>query len=329
MRTHSKNLVWWLPLGLLLVTSACKKDAAQAEGKEVPAIELAQAGPAKDVKPTDHPLLWRITPADGKGKASYLYGTIHIPDDRVLALPKVVSEAVDGADALYCEIPMDMATQLSLAPKMMLPDDQSLDKILPKALYDRLSKLFDEKGLPLAPLSKMKIWAITTQVVMLDHLMEFASKQPLDMVLYKRAEQAGKKVGGLETIQEQISVFDDLTQDEQVRMLEQTLDLMDEFKAKGTDPIKELLTAYLQGDDKKLLDAMLESYDPDNDLDRKVMKRLFDDRNHRMTERIGKKLSEAPGKSIFFAVGAGHLVGDKGMVAMLRQAGYKVERVKP
>jgi len=329
MPDSNTKLAWLLPLALLLVGGACKKDQAQADSAEVPAIELAQAKPAADVKPTEHPLLWRIAPADGKGPASYLFGTIHIPDDRVLALPAVVTKAIDGCAALYTEIPMDMATQISLSPRMMLPGDETLDTILPEKLYARLAKLFKDKDLPLAPLSKMKIWAIATQVVMLDHIMEFASKQPLDMVIYKRAQQAGKKVGGLETVEEQISVFDDLTQAEQIRMLEQTLDLIDEYKAKGKDAIDELIQAYLSGQDKKLLDAMMESYDPNNELDRKVMKRLFTDRNERMSERIAKKLSASPGKSIFFAVGAGHLVGDQGLVALLREAGYQIERVKP
>ena len=77
-----------------------------------------------------------------------------------------------------------------------------------------------------------------------------------------------------------------------------------------------------------MMNKMLEEYDPKDPLEAKLMKRLFTDRNERMAERIAKKLKAEPGKSFFFAVGAGHLPGDDGIVERLRKAGYKVKRVE-
>ncbi len=123
-------------------------------------------------------------------------------------------------------------------------------------------------------------------------------------------------------------MFDGLSDEKQVRMLEQTLDLLDQFKAEGRDPIEHLLAAYLSGDEKKMLAAMLETYDPENELDKKLMKRLFTDRNATMSDRIAKKIEAGRGKSFFFAIGAGHLVGAEGMVAKLRARGLAIERVR-
>ena len=281
----------------------------------------------KNMAPTtlsSHPLLWKIQ----GDHPSYIFGTIHIPDARVLAFPKSVSDAIDGCDELYTEVPMDMATQLSVAGQMLLPGGKTLENVLPKKLFKKLEGLFSAKGFPFAPLNRMKIWAITAQVVLLDHLMEFASKQPLDMVIYLRAQKKGKKVGGIETVKEQLDVFDSLTMEEQIRMLKQTLEQLDEFHAKGSDPVTELLEAYLKGDEKKLYDTMMETYDPKNPLDRKIMKRLFFDRNTHMAERMAKKISENKDTKFFFAVGAGHLLGDTGVISQLRKKGLKLSRVK-
>lgn len=328
MNLRIKTLFGLTIIAFVTTGLACKKSEADAAGQD-PApqsqIEVAAAGKAKAAKiqPTKKPFLWKI---EGK-KTSWLFGTIHLPDDRVLAIPKPVLDAVDACDVMNAEIPMDFTTQLSMAPRMLIGGGKTVKDLIPKALYARVEKLFAEKKVPLFPLDQMKLWAMTTQIAILDHIKKFQTAQPIDMVLYNRAQSAGKQVGGLETISEQLSVFEELTMAEQIQMLEQTLDLLDEFKKKGEDPIEEMLAAYLAGDSKKMLAAMLESYDPENELDKKVMKRLFYDRNVRMADRIADKIKLAKDKSFFFAVGAGHLLGDDGMVRLLEKKGYKLERI--
>ncbi len=272
---------------------------------------------------SSRPLLWKIEGA----KTSYLFGTIHVPDERVLKLKPSVRAALDGADAVFTELPMDMGTQMKIAMKSMLPEGKTLKDVLPKDLYAKIDKLFASKGLPMMMLGRFKIWAIAVQVTLLDHLMELASKQPLDQYLYKQASGAGKQVGGLETTAEQLAVFDSLSQKEQVKMLRDALDERDKYKAKGVDFIKVLIDIYLRGDEKELLEKMTEEYDPTDPLDRKMMKLLFTDRNTRMTERIAAKLKASPAKSLFFAIGAGHLPGPEGIVSRLQKAGFKVTRV--
>jgi len=278
------------------------------------------------VRPTERPFLWRLE-APGAAKPSYLYGTIHVPDDQVLALPSAVRQALVASDALYTEVPMDPAMQLRMAPMIMLPEGKTLKDVLPVELYSRLDKLFTQKGLPFAPLSKFKAWAIATQVTLLDHIFEFAAKQPLDMQLYLNAQSLGKQVGGLETLEEQVAVFDGLSTEEQVRMLRETLDMLDEFKRQGRDAIRELVQAYLGGDEDKLLQAVMESYDPTDPLDQKVMKRLLSDRNQRMAERIAARIQAAPDKGMFFAVGAAHLLREDGVGRLLEARGYKLARL--
>src|SRR6185369_3208717 len=86
----------------------------------------AQTTAPPRVRATDKPFLWRIEGA----VPSYLYGTVHVPDARVLELPDVVKRAFDASDVFNAEIPLDDATQASMMTKVMLPPGQDLRKIV-------------------------------------------------------------------------------------------------------------------------------------------------------------------------------------------------------
>jgi uncharacterized protein YbaP (TraB family) len=333
-------------LALLAVPSilaACRKSSSGAAGIDAAAPSGASAAapvPADSdpsgPRPTEgspdargaragawSPLLWRI---DGD-KPSFLLGTIHVPDDRLEPLAPSVERALAAADAVLTEIPMDPATQLRMTPMLMLPKGRTLATVLPKDVHERVERLFESKGLPLAPFEPLKVWAVAVQITVLDKLLVFATKKPLDVVLYARAQAAGKQVGGLETPEEQVAAIEVLTEKEQVHMLRETLDLLDKHRARGSDPVEALMAPFVAGDDKALLGAMFESYDPKSPVDVKLMKKLFWDRNAVMADRIAAELARSRGSAALFAVGAGHVVGDEGIVARLAKRGLGVRRV--
>ena len=217
-----------------------------------------------------HPLLWRI---DGQ-KPSFVFGTIHIPDDRLQKLHSLVEDALDDADEVYTEVKMDMGSQMKMAFKCMLPDNKTLEDVLPADLYARVEKLFKEKGIPFLGVKRFKIWAVSVQVALVDHIMELATKQPLDAIIYARAEKAKKVVGGIETFEEQLQVFESLTQEEQIKMLRNELDERDKNQKKGIDVIKVLLETYLSGDDQELMRRLQEEFDPNDPIQKKLMKSL-------------------------------------------------------
>jgi uncharacterized protein YbaP (TraB family) len=291
----------WLLLLVLALTISCKKSSSNP----------------------GRPILWSI---EGK-KPSYLFGTIHFPDDRVLNLHSAVRDALGSADVVYAEIPMDSSTQMRLAMLAMLPDNKTLKDVLPADLFAKVEKLFKSKGIPMMALSRIKVWAIAVQVVLADHLMELATKTPLDRYIYEQAQEKGKETGGIETVEEQIAAFDSLTLEEQVQMLRDALEDREKNKEKGIDLLKVALELYLKGDEKKLMDRLLEEYDPEDPVSKKLIKLLFTDRNERMANRIIAKLKASPEKSFFFAVGTGHMPGEDGIVQRLRKAGHKVQRV--
>lgn len=272
------------------------------------------------------PLLWKITGPGGV--SSYLFGTIHVPDASLQKLDVRVATALDGCQVFVSEVPLDLNTQMAMAMRTMLPGGKSLSDILPKKLYRQVRQLFTSKGIPGLVFNRLKVWAVAVQVVLVDHLMEMASKPPLDQFLYKRAQAAGKRLDALETVAEQVDIFDSLQTAEQVQLLQSSLEYYRKYQKQGKDPVAELVAVYRSGDAQAIRSKIMEEYDQSQPLEKRLLDKLFFQRNRRMAERIAQRLHEQGKQVWFFAVGAGHLPGKDGIVERLRRAGFTVTRVK-
>jgi uncharacterized protein len=293
-----------------------------------------QTSPVVAQPATRSPFLWKIEGAH----TTYLYGTIHVPDPRVVDLPPSVEAAFKDSQAVFTEIRMDSATQIGVQKKVMLADDQRLHEIVGQPLFDRLSKTVERSVPKDAPpgmgamfgamLDRMKPWAAMSSVELLEFLPDMlAGRQALDAMLYDRAQKEGKEVGALETVDEQLAVFEGFTNAEQASMLKLTLDSMDEARAKGRSPTDELIKGYLSGDLAKLSLMMTEAMRMDPVLFGKFSARALDDRNKLMVDRILAKRAERPDKTCFFAVGALHYAGETGILGLLKKKGLTVTRV--
>ncbi|MEO6009442.1 MAG: TraB/GumN family protein [Vicinamibacteraceae bacterium] len=279
------------------------------------------------------PFLWRV---DGRTPI-YLFGTIHVPDDRVLALPPSVLKAYGEATALYTEIPMDAGTQMGIMGKVMLPDGTQLSEVIGEPLYNRMTAAAEKTlgadhagmGAILGPLfQRMKPWAAMSQLSLLEFLPDMmAGKQPLDAMLYSRAQADGKTVGALETPDEQIAVFESFSVKEQTRMLELTLDEIERVKPGARTQTQELIDAYLSGDMAVISHVMDEAMAGDTALMSRFQDIAITRRNTHMTERILALRKQQPATVFFFAVGTAHYAGPTGIVAQLQKAGLKVARV--
>jgi len=277
----------------------------------------------ENIKPLEKPFLWKI-----KGqKDSYLYGTIHLTDERVLALPDFVVDAIKSSDTIYTEIILDQNAQLKAQEMSQLTNGQTLDKILPKTLYQRTDQYLKSKGLSITRLNNLKVWSLANTLTTLDSIFADQNKVALDVYISGIAADNRKEVGGLELITEQIEVFESLTTNEQITMLEDTLEYLEEYDKIGGNPSEELLDAYLKGDEELISYLIMESYDENDPISKKFIDLLFTQRNHKMTQSITEKIRENPNKSYFFTVGAGHYPGEDGILNLLREEGFTVERV--
>ncbi len=275
---------------------------------------------AEELPAKQRPLLWRLQ----ANTTHYVFGTIHLPDPRVTTLPAVVKSAVEQSDIVLTEISMNQDTMVTAAQAMMLPANQSLSQMLStttqKAIQLELNRI--NPALQLSAFDRMKPWAFAASLPVLEVQLRYAGAPALDIML----AQMGKRNEGIETVQEQLNVFDGMTAQQQIRLLEYTLREMQNDRQKGEDTLEALTQTYLSGNETALNDLMnhwITGYDDAADLN----KRLLTDRNVVMAQRISERLRKQPSQKLFIAVGAGHLVGESNVVDLLRKNGFQLERV--
>ncbi len=321
-------------LGTLTVAAAIAALLGSCGGKQVgddtmdtvpPDVSdemLDEIAAVEPPSPTRRPYLWLVE----SDPPAFLFGTIHVPDERVLALPDVVIAALEAADVIYTEIPMDQATQTAAATRMMRSDGSTLKEELAPELYARCGAYVSARGLSLEMFGTFKTYAIATQLVMLDYLPKLmAGAQPLDAMLASEATERGQDTDAIETVDEQIAVFEALTVPEQALLLEQTLDYLE---AEGEiSALEKLVRLYLHGDVDVLGTYMNEYMMEHGELATKLEKLLLTDRNHLMAERIDALLDEDGDTVRFFAIGAGHYAGETGLTRLLAGKGYKIRRL--
>jgi uncharacterized protein YbaP (TraB family) len=263
-----------------------------------------------------------------------------VPDARVLEIPDVVRRALDASDVFTAEIPLDAATQQSLLGKIMLPPGQDLRKILGDDVFARMirviGKTLGNSAMPGmadmlgATLSPMKPWAAMSQIELLEFIPDIAAgRQPLDATLYGIASKAKKDLAALETVDDQVNVFEGFTNEEQARMLVATLDDLEKPRPNGLSPAQELVNLYLAGDLNQLAVEANKQQPQDAALSKKMTARVVDDRNNTMSAKIAELCSKKPARSYFFAVGALHYAGQTGIISQLTKKGFKITRLGP
>ncbi|MGR9089273.1 MAG: TraB/GumN family protein [Gammaproteobacteria bacterium] len=268
---------------------------------------------AQTVDPGGYPagLLWRVeAPSGGE---SYVFGTIHISDPRVTRLHPAVSEAFARSAHFTMEVVFDAGTVRKMARAMYFQDNQALSQLLPDDLYERVVALLAGYGVSGAAASKLKPWAAYTTL----SLPPDQHATPLDLMLLNAAQAAGKTVSGLETLDEQIAVFDDLSERDQLELLELTICHYDSFQAE----VAEMIAYYETGDLAGMMRMAVRYESPSQE---RFMDVLLRQRNHRMVERMRKRLERG---GAFVAIGALHLPGPEGVLKLLQSDGFSITRV--
>jgi uncharacterized protein YbaP (TraB family) len=260
-------------------------------------------------------LLWQVqTPA---GAVSYLFGTIHSEDERVLDLPQPVERAFAAADTVVLEMDLAPELQLQMAQAIMLPPSQQLSDLLPADLHQQSLAAMAERGYPEAVTARLRPWAIILTL----NMPPPKTGRFLDKVLYERALTEGKAVQGLESVEEQLAIFRGLSQKDQNALLRQTLKDYRQLP----QLMQSMTRAWLARDMERLVELSREEMGGlPSSLQRRFGRRLVEERNHRMAERAMPYLAQG---DAFVAVGALHLAGDEGLVVLLRQRGMSVTPV--
>lgn len=282
------------------------------------ALLLAAPLPARsDAARFERGLLWRI---ERPGIApSYLFGTLHADDDRILAIPPAARRAFTRASGFALEMVNDEPAIRRYRAAMVTRQPQ-LAATLGAEDFARVAERLGERGVPVEARARFKPWAAL--LVLLQP--PGPSGIILDHLLLQDAEKLGKTITALETIDEQIAVFDGMAEATQIALLRHVLGRQDAIP----EAVRALIAAYLAGD----LAAMWQA-------DRAAMgdapglaahngiflDRLLYERNRRFAERLTPLLRRG---GVFAAFGALHLYGDRGVPALLRAQGWRVTAVR-
>ncbi len=264
---------------------------------------------SKNKKSKKNTLLWKIINRSTLVE-SYIYGTVHLRDDKVYFLLDELKALIEKCDVFIAEYKLDDAGNPEIMNMLHIPDGKHIRDLIPEKKYIKLRKqIFKSFKLDLDMIGYFKpmvIENILTEMIF-DEDYEF----PMDIVLWNYAKESGKEMLGAESTDGQIEIMRKLSVGQQMK----SLISIGRNPAKFRKKIKKIIEYYRDQNIKELHKKALKSLG-------KFKKILVYDRNIRIVDTIDKY---AKNKKVFAAIGAGHLYGEKGILRLLKQKGYKIK----
>jgi uncharacterized protein YbaP (TraB family) len=279
---------------------------------------VAVADTAAQPRSATRSFMWKATRQQG---AVYLVGSVHMLTKDFYPLAAPIEAGFKDSDLLVEEV--DLAEmlapdqQFSLLARGMLPAGQTLDKVVSPATMALVNARVGSLGMPASALQQFKPWFLAMTLMAVEwEKAGFDAALGLDKHFYDRAQTEGKAVQGLETTEYQISRFDGMAMAQQDRFLAESLKDLDAEKAS----VQKIADAWKTGDLPTLERLVLQDVKDDPFM----YQRLLVERNRNWLPKI-EALFARPGRA-FVVVGAAHLVGPDGLIAMLKAKGARVDQ---
>jgi uncharacterized protein YbaP (TraB family) len=266
-------------------------------------------------------LLWKVERSDVA--PSHVFGTIHSTDSRVRRLPKPVNNVVRSAKIMILEVARTDDMPIRMARLMMLRDGKRLEEILGTDLFRQFAEVAGRYGLPANLLQRIKPWAalMTISLPPQEKSRQAAGKLPLDLALGARAQKRGIPVYGLETVEEQLNLFEDLPEADQISLLQAAIRDHD----KVGPMFERMIKTYLERDLEGLMTWAIDQTAGKDKRHREIFEvRFLERRNRLMVDRMQPRLAAG---GALVAVGAAHLPGENGVLSLLAKQGYSITRV--
>ncbi|HEY4874144.1 MAG TPA: TraB/GumN family protein [Puia sp.] len=276
----------------------------------------AQNSSIANVDPT-HTLLWKIS---GKNitEPSYLFGTMHILCADDAQLSNGLKNVISSCDEIYFEIDLsDMKAMLNSLKYLRMNDETKLSDLLNADDYSKVKSYFTKHAsmLPFGMLERFKPLLISSMIEEQD--LGCKTTDGMEMEIMKNANTINKKINGLETVEFQAQLFDSIPYKRQARDLVSYIDSIDQY-SKSMDT---LMKVYKEQDLNKIDELTRTGDITISD----YIDLLLNGRNRNWVKQMDTLL---PAKSLLFAVGAAHLPGENGVIALLRKNGYTVTPMK-
>lgn len=263
--------------------------------------------------------VWAI---HGEHNTVYLAGSVHLLKANDSHLPPAFDHAYGGSRALVMELDMSKVDPMQAAGWIlengMLKEGTTLRATIGEERYRRVSAEAERLGVPMEAADMLQPWALGLQLLEMQYTqLGFDPQQGVEQQLQHRAQADGKPISGLETMEEQLGVLQTLSAADQARFLDMVVGEMREVESET----RSVIAAWRSGDADKLSALLSDEYKSFPALYRL----LVTDRNKRWVPQIEKLLHG--NQDYFVVVGALHLVGEGGLLELMRRDGYKAETV--
>lgn len=252
-------------------------------------------------------LLWRVQPKAG-GPVSFLFGTMHVRDLRAFKWLEPAKACLEHCDVFATEFDFSDTDHAAVEAVLRLPSGTALDEILTPGAWKNLQFYCRKKlGAPAEAMQRQH--PMTVSMALTNALLADEAARSLDETLWEYACSLGKTTTGVETFEEQLQTLKNIPFEQHVKSLVWLLKNYNRQKRR----LKKMLRWYQEGDLKQLYQAAKK--------DARGMRRIMlYERNQIMARRFAEIASD---RSLFCAVGAGHLAGEKGMLRLLKKHGFK------
>lgn len=263
--------------------------------------------------------VWSVRSGDN---ILYLGGTVHLLRPGDFPLPDEFEQAYRASSELYFETDIgsmnDLSVQTQMLQQLTYSDERTLRTVLSDEAYSALAAYTATAGLPIAMLEKFKPGLlVSTLQVLVFQSMGF-TPQGVDAFFHTRAVGDGKGEGQLETVQEQIGFIEAMGEGNESEFILLSLEDLEETG----DVMEDMIAAWRSGDSAELSKLFVEEMKADAP---ELYDSLLFQRNLRWVPQIDRMLQDADTE--FVLVGAAHIVGEGGLLDLLAQKGYEIEKL--
>ena len=257
---------------------------------------------------SENALLWKI---EGNGiKTSYLYGTFHMLPQKDFVLKESVKNSFEKAELIVMEIDMDdPGLQTEMMKNTLMKDGVTLDQLISQEDYEKVSKALAAHNMPIDAVKSMKPFLVTALMIS-----QFIEGEPASFegTFAQMAATQQKKLKGLESITDQLDIFDKIPYKDQA---EDLLELVEE-RDRMSELFSQLIQSYHDQDVEGIYQLTVENT---NSAEEAAL--ILDQRNEKWIPRIGEYSAD---QVVFYGVGAAHLGGPNGVINLLRESNYTV-----
>ncbi len=281
------------------------------------------SSPFSRAQELENALLWKISTPEPSNQNSFLFGTIHMISEDQFYLPDTLVSILKSSDSLCFELNIDNPMEMmmgfySMGDRLFLPDNNSLDHYLTPEQMAHFDEHFDESVLPANMLKRLK--PLFTLAMLESDSDEMQDVKSYEIELSSLAMEYDVPTCGLEKMEDQLNIFDQIPIAEQVDQLMQAID---KPAGNSPQPVLDSLVYHYTNQNLNKLDEMIgrQFYLEDRD----YADLFLNNRNKNWVQTIDKQMKGQ--RQCLYAVGAGHLGGESGLIQLLREKNYIVQPI--